>query len=205
MTKPFAGLSGSSSHLHLSLFDAERNVFWSEEAGDVTSEFRFAIGGVLEHAPALNALLAPTVNCTKRYRKGTYAPASITWGYENRSVAVRIKAGRGAATPYLALAGTLAAVLDGLERRIEPPEPLADSAYQRDDLELLPATLEESLERFETDEALGHAFHPEFVKAFTALQRHEVDKARQAVPHYGSTEWHDEVTDWEREQFLELA
>ena len=217
MTKPFAGLSGSSSHLHMSLWDGQRNVFWDGEAGDVTPEFRFAIGGVLEHAPALNALLAPTVNCAKRYRKGTYAPASITWGYENRSVAVRIKAGRGAAThienrlgcgasnPYLALAGMLAAVLDGIERRVEPPEPLADSAYQRDDLELLPATLEESLERFETDEALARAFHPEFIRAFTALKRHEIDKARQAVHHYGSSEWHDEVTDWERAQFLELG
>ena len=61
----------------------------------MSKEFYWAVGGMLEHARALNALLGPTVNCSKRYRKGTYAPASITWGFENRSVAVRVKAWRG--------------------------------------------------------------------------------------------------------------
>lgn len=217
MTKPFSGLSGSSSHVHLSLFDGSRNVFWDADGGCETPEFRYAIGGLLEHAPALNALLGPTVNCAKRYRKGTYAPASITWGYENRSVAVRVKAGRGerthvenrlgsgASNPYLAFAGVLAAVLDGIRRRLEPPEPLATSAYALDDLELLPASLEESLERFEQDAVLREAFHPEFTKAFLGLKRHEVAKARAAVPSYGTSEWHEEVTEWERDQFLFLS
>jgi glutamine synthetase len=217
MTKPFAGLSGCGSHLHLSLFDGDRNVFWSAEENGLTREFRWAIGGLLEHAPGLNALLGPTVNCAKRYRKGTYAPASVTWGYENRSVAVRVKAGRGdhthienrlgsgASNPYLALAGVLVAVLDGIRRKLEPPEPLATSAYQLDDLDLLPATLEDSVEAFEEDEVLRQAFHSEFVQAFLALKRHEVKKAREAVPSYGTDEWHDEVTDWERDQFLFLS
>jgi glutamine synthetase len=217
MTKPFAGLSGSGSHLHLSLFDGDRNVFWSAEENGLTREFRWAIGGLLQHAPGLNALLGPTVNCAKRYRKGTYAPASVTWGYENRSVAVRVKAGRGdhthienrlgsgASNPYLALAGVLVAVLDGIRRKLEPPEPLATSAYQLDDLDLLPATLEDSLEAFEEDEVLRQAFHSEFVQAFLALKRHEVKKAREAVPSYGTDAWHDEVTDWERDQFLFLS
>lgn len=217
MTKPFTGLSGCSSHLHMSLFDGPRNVFWDAEQGCETPEFRWAIGGLLAHAAGLNALLGPTVNCAKRYRKGTYAPASVTWGYENRSVAVRVKAGRGnhthvenrlgsgSSNPYLALAGMLVAMLDGIRRRIEPPEPMATSAYARDDLELLPATLEESLERFEDDVVLREAFHPEFVKAFLGLKRHEVAKARRAVPSYGTSDWHDSVTDWERDQFLFMS
>jgi len=217
MTKPFTGLSGSSSHLHLSLYDGDRNIFWNAGENALTPEFRWAIGGLLEHAPGLNALLGPTVNCAKRYRKGTYAPASITWGFENRSVAVRVKAGRGdhthienrlgsaASNPYLALAGLLVAVLDGIRREVEPPEPLGTSAYQLDELDLLPATLEESLEAFEGDATLREAFHPEFVRAFLALKRHEVKKARDAVPGYGSSDWHAEVTDWERSQFLFLS
>jgi glutamine synthetase len=96
-------------------------------------------------------------------------------------------------------------MLDGIRRQIEPPEPLATSAYQLDDLELLPATLEESLDAFEADEVLRAAFHPEFVKAFLALKRHEVAKAGAAVPDYGTPDWHDEVTDWERDQFLFLS
>jgi len=217
MTKPFTGSSGSSSHLHMSLFDGARNIFWNVDERGVTREFYWAIGGLLEHAAGLTALLGPTVNCAKRYRKGTYAPASVTWGYENRSVAVRVKAGRGdhthienrlgsgASNPYLALAGMLVAVLDGIRREVAPREPLATSAYQLDDLDLLPSTLEESLERFESDDVLMQAFHPEFVKAFLALKRHEVKKAREAVPSYGTSEWHDQVTDWERDQFLFLS
>lgn len=217
MTKPFADASGSSSHLHLSLFEGGRNVFWDPGRAELTPEFRWAIGGLLAHAPGLNALLGPTVNCAKRFRKGTYAPASITWGFENRSVAVRVKAGRGdhthvenrlgcgASNPYLAFAGMLVSMLDGIDRELEPPPPLAENAYELDDLPLLPATLEESLERFEADETLVAAFHPEFTKAFLALKRHEIAKARAAVPSYGTEAWHGEVTDWEREQFLRLS
>jgi glutamine synthetase len=214
MTKPFADASGCSSHLHMSLGDGSRNVFWNEATGAVAPEFAWAIGGLLEHAAGLNALLGPTVNCAKRYRKGTYAPASITWGYENRSVAIRVKAMRGeqthienrlgsaASNPYLALAGMLVAVLDGIRRRVEPPPPLQTNAYRLDDLELVPATLEDSLDRFERDDVLVQAFHPEFVQAFLALKRHEAAKAREAVPCYGTPEWHEQVTDWERDQFL---
>jgi glutamine synthetase len=157
------------------------------------------------------------VNCPKRYKKGTYAPASVTWGFENRSVAVRVKAWRGerthienrlgcgASNPYLALAGLLAAALDGIERRIDPRPPLQTNAYRLDDLELLPATLEESLDYFEKDEALLNFFHPEFTKAFVALKRHEIEKARSAVPNYGTEEWRNEVTEWERDQFMFFA
>jgi glutamine synthetase len=99
----------------------------------------------------------------------------------------------------------LAAVLDGIQRQVAPPEPLATSAYQLDDVDLLPPTLDEALERFESDDVLMQAFHPEFVKAFLALKRHEVMKAREAVPSYGTSEWHDDVTDWERNQFLFLS
>jgi glutamine synthetase len=217
MTKPFIDSSGSSSHLHMSLFDGARNIFWDAAKGELTPEFGWAIGGLLDHTAALNAFLGPTVNCAKRYRKGTYAPASVTWGFENRSVAIRVKAGRGEAThiedrlgsaaanPYLALGGMLVAMLDGIARRVEPPPPVRANAYRLDDLLLLPRTLEDSLAAFEADEALQSALHPEFVKAFLALKRHEIAKARAANPDYGDDAWHDLVTEWEREQFLFLA
>ena len=217
MTKPFIDASGSSSHLHMSLLNGARNIFWDAAQGELTPEFGWAIGGLLEHAVALNALLGPTVNCAKRYRKGTYAPASVTWGFENRSVAIRVKPGRkdethiedrlgsAASNPYLALAGMLVAMLDGIARRLEPPPPLQTNAYRLDDLALLPRTLEDSLAAFEGDEALRSAFHPEFVQAFLALKRHEIAKARAANPGYGDDTWHDQVTEWERDQFLFLA
>ena len=99
----------------------------------------------------------------------------------------------------------LVAMLDGIARRIEPPPPLQTNAYRLDDLVPLPRTLEDSLAAFEADDALRSAFHPEFVQAFLALKRHEIAKARAANPGYGGDGWHDEVTDWERGQFLFLA
>ena len=181
----------------------------------MTQEFGWAVGGLLEHAAAMNAFLGPTVNCAKRYRKNTYAPASVTWGFENRSVAIRVKAGRGDATHIEDRLGS---------RRLESvPRPRracssrcstasrgASSRRRRcrttptgsTSLVLLPRTLEDSLAAFEADDALRSAFHPEFVKAFLALKRHEIEKARAANPGYGGDDWHDQVTDWERDQFL---
>lgn len=217
MTKPFIDASGSSSHLHVSLFEDGRNIFWDAEAGELTDAFRWSIGGLLDHAAALQAFLGPTVNCAKRYRKGTYAPASVTWGFENRSVAIRVKAGRGDAThiedrlgsaasnPYLALGGMLVAMLDGIDRRLEPPPPLQENAYHRDDLVLLPRTLEDALAAFEADATLLGALDPEFTRAFSALKRHEIAKARAANEGYGGDAWHDAVTEWERDQLLFLA
>jgi glutamine synthetase len=219
MTKPFGNRSGSSCHLHVSLFDDDgRNVFADEAAPNgVSDRFLWAIGGQLAHASALSALFSPTVNCAKRYRRNTYAPASVTWGFENRSVAVRVKAwrgerthienrmGSGSSNPYLAFAGLLAASLDGIERQLDPGEPLSTSAYRIDDLDTPPAILDESVDAFEKDDALLGYLPPAFVRAFVALKRHEIAKAREACPEYGEEEWHADVTDWERSQFLRFA
>ena len=219
MTKPFADSSGSSSHLHLSLFDSDgRNIFADEDDADgVSDHLRAAVAGQLAHAGALSALLGPTVNCAKRYRKGTYAPASVTWGFENRSVAVRVKSWRGERThvenrlgcgssnPYLALAGVLAASLDGIDRGLEAPDPIRTNAYDLGDLDLLPGSLDESLEEFAGDDVLLEWLDPEFVTAFVALKRHEIAKARAACPEYGQEIWHRTVTDWEHRQFMALS
>lgn len=219
MTKPFASRSGCSSHLHISLFDeSDANIFSDPEDEDgVSDALRWAIGGQLEYGQALNALFSPTVNCPKRYKRGTYAPVSLTWGYENRSVAVRVKAWRGEGThienrlgsgssnPYLAFAGMLAAALDGIERQKDPGEPMVTSAYRNDDLEALPLIVDDALDCFEKNERLRSYFPDEFVKAYIALKRHEIAKAREAVPDYGTETWQNDVTDWERSQFLKFA
>ena len=141
----------------------------------------------------------------------------MTWGFENRSVAIRVKAGRGDAThiedrlgcaasnPYLALAGMLVAMLDGIARA---GRAAGAAAGKR-----LPARRPASRSRARSRRrsrpsratTAPAAFHPEFVKAFLALKRHEIAKARAAIPGYGGDAWHDEVTDWERGQFLFLA
>lgn len=219
MTKPFGERSGSSCHLHVSLFDDDgANVFADEAAvNGVSDRFLWSIGGQLAHGGALSALFSPTVNCSKRYRRNTYAPASLTWGFENRSVAVRVKAwrgerthienrlGSGSSNPYLAFAGLLAACLHGIEQRISPGDPLGTSAYRMEELEPPPLLLDDSIDRLEKDDALLAYFPDAFVKAFLALKRHEIGKARKACPDYGADAWHADVTDWERDQFLRFA
>ena len=218
MTKPFIDASGSSSHLHMSLYDGARNVFWDADASELTPEFHWAIGGLLEHAPGLNALLGPTVNCAKRYRKGTYAPASVTWGFENRSVAVRVKAGRGDAThiedrlgcaasnPYLALGGMLVAMLDGIERRIDPPPPLQQNAYRLDDLVLLPRTLEDVARRLRgRRRPCARRSTPSSCRRSPPSSATRSPRPAPRTPATARTAWHDEVTDWERAQFLYFA
>jgi glutamine synthetase len=99
----------------------------------------------------------------------------------------------------------LFAMLDGIARRIEPPPPLQTNAYHLEESVPLPRTLEDSLAAFEADEPLRSAFDPAFVQAFLAVKRHEIANARAANPGYGGDEWHDQVTEWELDQFLFLA
>ena len=99
MTKPYADQSASGCHYHPSLLrtDDDSNAFYDPAAADGLSEVaRHWIGGQLEHAPALTAIAAPTINCAKRYKLFSLAPMNATWGHEDRTVAVRVNGGRGA-------------------------------------------------------------------------------------------------------------
>jgi glutamine synthetase len=217
MTKPYADQSASGCHYHHSLLDTSRkNAFYAPEAPDGLSETaRHWIGGQIAHARALAALAAPTVNCAKRFKLYSFAPMNATWGYEDRTAAIRIKGGREEEThvenripcagsnPYLVAAGILAAGIDGLVKEIEPPEPTKQIAYADESAAKLPTRLEESLDALEQDKGLCDALGDEFVKLFLAVKRHEVEKARQVLPEYDSLEWPDVVTEWERQQMFE--
>jgi glutamine synthetase len=219
MTKPWIDKSANGSHFHISLKDAAtgENVFHDPASPDGLSDIcRWFIGGQLAHAKAVAAILAPTVNCYKRYQPNSYAPNSISWGHENRSVSVRVKAWRGKGThienrmacgssnPYLVNAACLAAGLDGIRNQIEPPEPIATNAYRREDLDRTPKTLEESLAALQADEALLELLTQEGMQTFIVDKQYEIEKAKAAVADYGSLEWHGRVDPWERNEFMEL-
>lgn len=219
MTKPWIDQSANGSHFHVSLLDREtsRNVFYDPNRPDGLSDLcRWFIGGQIRHARALAAFLAPTVNCYKRYQPNSYAPDSISWGHENRSVGIRIKAWRGKGThienrmasgssnPYLVAAACLAAGLDGIRRRIEPPPPVETNAYKLPNLPRIPKSLHEALEALEADEELLQWLPAEGVKTFVVNKQYEIQRARAAVPDYGTPEWHGRVDQWERDYFMEL-
>ena len=218
MTRPYADQSSSGCHFHHSLQDRGTgvNAFYDERAPDGLSQTaRHWIGGQIAHARAITALVAPTVNCAKRYKLFSFAPMNATWGYEDRTAAIRIKGGRqddthvenrtpcAASNPYLVAASMVAAGIDGLTNEIEPPPPTDRIAYLDTQSTTLPRTLDEALAALEEDTGLREYLGEEFVTLFLAVKRFEIDKARAALPEYGSKDWPDEVTDWERDNLFE--
>ncbi|WP_055482655.1 glutamine synthetase family protein [Sphaerimonospora mesophila] len=203
MAKPFNDEGGSGFHAHLSCVDADgRNVF-ADPAGPygLSRTAGYAIGGVLAHAPALAALLNPTINSYKRFGPDTLAPWLIDWGLDNRSAMIRVPPERGAASrfevrlgdasanPYIGIAGLLAAAYLGIRDRVEPPPPLEGYGYDTGRSPMLPSSLPEALDALAADDALGEVLGKEFTTAYLAYKRNEVERFSQFV------------TDWEFREY----
>ncbi|MFB6102835.1 MAG: glutamine synthetase family protein [Haloplanus sp.] len=169
--KPFPNLPGSGCHVHLSLWQDGENVLYDPDAGGsypLSEAGRQFVGGLLEHAPALVAITAPTVESYDRLAPGMWSSAYTCWGEDNREAAVRLpsvdrdapaattrvefKPADNTANPYLAQLALVAAGLDGIERGLDPGGPLNRDPGTLDDderaargIERLPTTLDEAL------------------------------------------------------------
>ena len=216
MPKPFSHLTGSGAHYHMSLWDesGETNLFLDEKDDSGLSETAYwFMGGVLNHARALVAVTAPLVNSYKRLIRGaprsgaTWAPVYVTYGGSNRTQMVRIPGpGRienrsvdGAANPYLAMAAMLAAGLDGIENKTDPGQRNDDNLYEVPEEELrergihfLPSTLREACDWMAADEVVCGALGGEYADYYLECKREEW------------REYHQTVTDWERERYLPI-
>lgn len=213
MPKPIFGLPGNGLHVHQSLWRNGKNLFYQKEGQYQLSllALRF-LAGQLNHAPALTAIVSPTVNSYKRLVSGFEAPVYICWGQNNRSSLIRIpkniakkakvsarleyRAPDPTANPYLALAVLLAAGLDGIEKNQKPPLPTEENVYEFDSqklaknkIKILPQTLGEAIEALKNDltilEVLGGAG-----KRYLEIK---------------SQEWREfliQITDWEKEKYL---
>ena len=134
MAKPYREDAGSGLHVHLSLVDEKGDNVFDDGTEVGTPVLRHAVGGLLETMPEAMALFAPNVNSYRRFVPNLYVPTRRSWGYNNRSVAVRIPAGAGSslrlehrvagadANPYLVLATVLAGVHHGSQHRLDPGE-----------------------------------------------------------------------------------
>ena len=203
MAKPFNDEGGSGFHVHASINDdCGRNVFGDPDGEDgLSATGRHAIAGVLAHAPALSALLNPTINSFKRFGPDTLAPWLIDWGLDNRSAMVRIPPERGAASrmevrlgdatanPYLALAAVGAAVYLGISGQAEPPAKLEGYGYDPDKADLLPQRLPDALDALAADHELQAVLGEYFVQSFLAYKRNEVERFER------------HVTDWEFREY----
>jgi glutamine synthetase len=205
MPKPHDDDAGSSCHIHLSLWNDDGPVFPGEHpVGPIfaSDEFRWFLGGWMAHVQELTPFYAPTINSYKRFVESSWAPTRIAWSYDNRTAGFRI-VGSGAslrienripgsdANPYLVYAATLAAGLDGIENRIEPPEIFTGDVYAAKDLTAVPGTLRDATDRFAESEwareAFGAEVHDHYIHFFRSEQR-----------AYDSA-----VTDWERRRYFE--
>ncbi|HUZ38473.1 MAG TPA: type III glutamate--ammonia ligase [Streptosporangiaceae bacterium] len=222
MPKPFGNLTGSGLHLHSSLWDTQTGAELFADPADPRglglSEMAYHyIGGLIAHAPAMAAVMCPTVNSYKRIGVGapvsgaTWAPAYATYGGNNRTQMLRVPEGGrvenracdGSANPYLALAVQLAAGLDGIDRGLDPGEPNRDNLFLAAPEEVaargirsLPPTLLHAADELVTDdvmrEALGKTPGGDYIDYFAKIKREEFRA------------WHSVVTDWEVERYLTL-
>jgi glutamine synthetase len=209
MAKWDAAQAGQSGHLHLSLapVGGGTNAFHDDDVPDgMTATMRHFIGGLQTWGPELAALFAPTVNSYRRLVPGMWAPTDMSWGIDNRTCAIRVipgdaeslriefRAPGADANPYLAMAATLAAGMEGIARKTAPDDPISGDAYAapQPPERHLPRTLEDAAARFAQSEVALRWFGDAFVEHFAATRDWEV---RQFRKH---------VTDWELARYFEL-
>jgi glutamine synthetase len=197
--KPWPEGAGNGCHIHFSLWDGdeERNRFYDPGAPDrFSAEGRAFLAGVLDHLPGLCGLTAPSFNSYHRIVPQYWAGAFTCWGHDNReaplrlpslfrgmeeaSTNVELKAADATCNPYLAIGGLIAAGLDGLERGLEPPDPVEfDPATLSDDerdalgVGRLPDTQEGALDALEGDDVLTRALGPVLAGSYLAVRRSE--------------------------------
>ena len=218
MPKPFPAMAGSGQHLHISLFDStgQRNILYDQNDNrkcNLSEVGHYFVGGIMKHLKAITVFGAPISNSYKRLLPGSWSPAHVCYGFDNRAMAIRIpslippKEGQGqrveyrvpdpTASPYLALGTTLAAGLDGIRNKIDPGEPLtfdpaklSDTQLREKGIEYLPRTLGEAIAEARKDsfvrDTLGEPLFEEYLKV-------------------RESEWvayREQVTEWEVENYL---
>jgi glutamine synthetase len=215
MPKPVFGINGSGMHVHQSLVDfktGETRMYDPKGQFSLSKIAQQFVAGQLRHARALAAVVSPTVNSYKRLTPGYEAPVYVCWAQRNRSALIRVprySPGRESSTrvelrfpdpacnPYLAFAVMLEAGLDGIEKSMEPPEPVSDDVFhwtqeerEAHGVDVLPGTLEEALNLLAEDDVVRGALGDHIYAAYDRAKRQEWD------------EYRIHVSDWELERYL---
>jgi len=200
MPKPFTEHSGSSQHLHISLWQGDEPAFAPDDGAENQLTLH-AIAGLLEHLPSITLFGAHSVNAYRRFTPDSFAPATVTWSRDNRSAAVRsliepepaasrveLRSGASDANPYWLIASALAAVIAGLEARRDAPPALGGNLYTQG--VPLPESLGVAIELATRDDTILEILGADSVFDFAALARSEW------------VQYSNEVSDWERRRYL---
>lgn len=212
MPKPLYGVNGSGMHFNLSLFTKDGNAFYDKDGDmELSDTARHFLAGILDHAKAFTAIVNPTVNSYKRLVPGYEAPVYIAWSGRNRSPLIRVPQSRGMSTrvelrsvdpsanPYLAMAVLLKAGLDGIRNEMKAPEPINRNIYvmsEKDRYENgiydLPGTLQDALKHLAADSTIKDGLGEHIYENFANAKRIEWAAFRE------------QVTEWERDQYLKM-
>ncbi|HJJ65175.1 MAG TPA: type I glutamate--ammonia ligase [Methanocorpusculum sp.] len=210
MPKPIYGINGSGMHVNCSLMKDGKNVFFDPEGEhQLSDDARYFIGGLLKHVEGITRIANPTVNSYKRLIPGYEAPVYIGWSTMNRSALIRVPSPRGKSTraelrspdptcnPYLTFAVMLAAGMEGITQKIEPPESIDKNIFKMSEAEreaegirCLPQNLKESNKALMADSLLC-----------SVLGEHVVSQ----IQRLADLEWSDfskSITDWEIKRYL---
>jgi glutamine synthetase len=209
MPKPYSNFTGSGFHIHLNLYDlaTKTNAFQGEDFQDgslvASNAFKHFLGGWIAHAPELMAFYAPCVNSYKRFKSASWAPTRLTWSMDNRTAGFRV-VGHGKslriefripgadANPYLALAASIAAGMDGMKYKIDPPPCFHGNSYESKTTSPLPKNLSEASKLLRNSSFAQNALGSSVVEHYAHFYASEHSAYENAV------------TDWERTRYFEM-
>ena len=197
MPKPRQGIAGSSLHLNITAFKDGKNIFSSKE-GEYSEEALNFIGGILKHTPGLCAISNPTVNSYKRLLSGFDAPGTISWAKRGDESAIKLFKRNGEATvelrvpdascnPYLTIALSIAAGIEGIEQKNDPGE---DLNTRKDKPEALVKSINEAVKALSSDSLLTGILGKDFMEIYKDSKEKEWN------------EYIIQVSDWEVAQYL---
>lgn len=210
MPKPFENQAGNGLHCHLQLWDGDKNLFGVNDTSEISETAKMFVAGLIEHAPAITAFANPSINSFKRLVPHHEAPVYITWGMMNRTTLIRVplfssedkaaiefRSPDPMANPYLLFTAIIAAGMDGIKRKMAPPEPRSEDIFHMTDEErdnlgipILPTALDEALDALERDEVIRGVVGPDIMRSYVSLKREEWRIYTSQI-----------VTDWEWDMY----
>ncbi len=202
MAKPDAAEVGSSCHIHMSLWQKGKNIFWDAKNSQGSKRFRQFLGGLLKYSPELCYFFGPTINAYKRFQPASWAPTKMAWAFDNRTVGYRVVGDGNSfrvenrmpgadANPYLGFAAMIAAGLAGMEENLDCGPVFKGNAYTDSKLPALPHSLGDAATLLDKSKLARRAFGDAVVEFYVHTAHCELEAFNNAV------------TDWERIRYFE--
>jgi glutamine synthetase len=192
MAKPFENEAGNGMHVHCSVLNEKGINIFDDGTDKGTPLLHQAIGGCLTYMAESVAIFAPTYNAYRRFQKGCHAPTFPSWGYENRTVAIRVPASSpisrrlehrvaGAdANPYLLFAAILSGMLEGINENLSPGGPISGDGYAQEEASL-PIYMPDAVRMFKESDFIRNALGSEMQRIFTLSKEQEIDEFRRRI------------------------